>query len=194
MSALQQCVCASSTLPAWIKVKRKTPTTPSHGRHARESTWCHMTVSNHASPRGDGGCVSDGRRVPPKAPPLYKSLLMGRKTGFGGRGVWAGPIGPTGAPLFTRPSDQNKCRGLHPSALPPRLNKQTNKRGNMIQYGGVTGGWETRGWRTEEKLEEKEYRTVFDKDPTLIPICLDCSCQKDFTLIINLFKRRGINP
>lgn len=34
------------------------------------------------------------------------------------------PVGPTGAPLFTCPSDQNKCRALHPSAS---VLEQTNK-------------------------------------------------------------------
>lgn len=83
-------LCASSTLPAWIKVKRKKPqqpplmgVVPGNPRGATWPPWImHQT-------RGDGGRVSDGRRVPPKAPSLYKSPLMGRKTGFGGSGCVA---------------------------------------------------------------------------------------------------------
>lgn len=114
-------------------------------RASCQSTRRPMTISNHTTCRGKFGRVSVGRRVPPEPPFFVKSPLMGRSWACGGRGVPTGPIGPTGAPLFTCPSDQNKCRGCHPSVYPFSSNKQTNKRGtwyNMVE--SLEGG--AKGW------------------------------------------------
>lgn len=152
------------------KVKRKTPTTPSHGRHAREFTWRRMTISNHASPRGDGGRVGDGRRVPPEAPPHYKSLLMGRKTGLGVGVCQQGPLGPRGRlclhALLTKTNVGAFARVL---CLCAWTNKQIKGGAwyNMVESRG--GNKTPRDWR---KARGGEW-TVFDKPTT---ICLDCSC------------------
>lgn len=108
----------------WIKVRKRNPNNP--------LTWAscqriHLAPHDHfkscITPRATAG-VSVSGGMCHQCALLYKNLLMGEKAGLGGWDVPARPIGPTGAPLFTCPSDQNKSRGCHPSASPFSLNKQ----------------------------------------------------------------------
>ena len=107
------CVCVPFLHKKW-----KNPTTPLMGVQPGNPLGATWPSRIDASPRGDGGRVSAARRVPPNAPPLYRSLGSG----------WANErIRLTGAPLFTCPSEQNKFRGSRASTLSV---DKTNKRGN----------------------------------------------------------------
>lgn len=117
-----------------------------------------MTILNHASNPGDGGRVSNGGHVPPNAPSLVLAPANGEEGQVWGSGrVAKGPTRPSGAPLFTRPPDQNKCRGPSASVL-EQTNKLKEELDTIWRSGGSEAGrYKARGEKRTKAADKNFY-------------------------------------